>query len=241
MKNLYLWIAIITILSSCSPDDKAEQVQKNLSVQSNLAMRKTGLYPENMANEFDSSGQLHNEISEAYLAGNTSETTTAAILGRIETIANANSDFNALKTGYYSPSTSRLDYIFSNQYSCYLDIISNSSMSLKGKLSLSEFLASVMLQRDQGQPYEMIYEFIISYESSILADPLLTGSDRRIILTTASITRYSFYFAQKHKKKPRDRDWDISWGNIVAGTEGDESSMAKAIIMSATLGIMSNK
>ena len=95
--------------------------------------------------------------------------------------------------------------------------------------------------RDQQAAYEIVYQFIIAYETGIIANGDYDAHDKRIILTTTSITRYAFYFAKTHRRKPRDRDWDISWGNIIGGTEGSSESTAKAITMATVIGVMTNK
>jgi hypothetical protein len=235
MKNSYLLAFIFPFFVSCSPDgDNIPDTTKGMTD------RITGLYPENSANAFDGAGQLHNDISEAFLAGGYS---TASIQGTIttcESLASSNVDYMALKEPYTSPDPLRLDYIINNEASSMADIIANSPMTSTAKTSLTTFINTVMSYQAQQKEYDLLYQYIITYETAILADSSLTATDRKIILTTSSISRYAFYFASKHKQKPRDRDWDISIGNIVAGTEGAHEGMSKAIIMSAAVGLTHN-
>jgi hypothetical protein len=106
---------------------------------------------------------------------------------------------------------------------------------------LNEFLETAMHYREQQQEFDSIYQFIIAYEADIIKSGDFDLHDKQVILTTTSITRYALYFAKKHRRRPRDRDWDISWGNIVGGTEGSSENTAKAIIMSTVIGLITNK
>lgn len=255
MKTFTLWTIILTLficcassltLVSCSTENESANSKEGTIGQSSLpstvVQRKTGLYPENAANDYDAAGQLHNDISESYLANGLVPTTTAAAIQQVQAIANSNIEYQSLvPSNYVSPTATRIDYIMNNQQSSTLDIIANSGMSLRAKLSLTTFLNTVMEYKSQGKDIDYLYPFIIDYETNTISDPALTAMDRKVILTTTSITRYGFYFAQKHRRKPRDRDWDISWGNIVAGTEGSSESSAKAIMMATVAGILSNK
>jgi hypothetical protein len=116
---------------------------------------------------------------------------------------------------YLSPTAARIDYILSNQQVTALNIISNSSTTANAKLSLSGFLTELMNYSDLQKDYDSIYKLIVDYETAIIESNTLTANDKKIILTTTSVSRYGFYFASKHRRKPRDRDWDISWAILL--------------------------
>lgn len=243
MKTLTLWTIISILFMSCSTENEtsiSDDSQTNIT--SNAVLRKTGLYPENSSNIFDAAGQLYYEISDSYLLQENISVTTAGTIFQVESIANMNEEYLALRpAAYSSPTAARIDYILSNQEVTALSIIANSSMSLKGKTSLTAFVNTLMYYRDLQMEYDSIYKFIVDYETVIIADNTLTTNDKKVILTTASVSRYGFYFASKHRRKPRDRDWEISWGHIVAATDGSEESTASAIVKSAVCGIIINK
>jgi hypothetical protein len=254
MKTLNLWTLFLTIsicyfssltIVSCSSDpdsvNTSSAVEQNTEANASV-LRVTGTYPENASNAYDIAGQLYYDISESYYTGALLSTSTFGTIQQVESIANNNLEYQALKpASYVSPTASRIDYIVANPDQSKLDIISNSSMSIKAKLSLSDFLDTLMLYRDQKKSYDFIYQFIIGYENGVVADGSYNVNDKMVILTTTSISRYSFYFASKHRRRPRDRDWDISWGNIVGGTEGSAESTAKAIVMSTVAGLITNR
>jgi hypothetical protein len=251
MKSLNLWTAILTLsifsvttltIFSCTSDDRNDPIAQQAIHGGNGSMNRiTGLYPENSKNIYDAAGQLHNDISEAYLSQQKISTTTAGTITQVEDIANVNAEFLLLKPStYISPSTLRIDNIINNVVTPS-QIIANSSMTAGAKASLTLFLNTLMEYRDQQKDYDFIYQFIIDYEMGIIDNATLSSNDKRVILITTSISRYGFDFARRHRRKPRDRDWEISWGNIVAGTDGADTSDAKAIVMSAVCGIISNK
>ena len=64
----------------------------------------------------------------------------------------------------------------------------------------------------------------------------MSSEDKRIILTTTSIIRYSAY-----KKKRKDKDWETSVTSIAAAVSGsDECIIVLALKMAATVGLSKN-
>lgn len=229
---------LITIFASCSQDDN------NLpdSPLTSAVQRKTGLYPENEANPYENAGILLNEITDLYLADTINATTTSGKISQIEGIAFANADFMALNTRYYtSPDSTRVDGIATGGAGAAQQIISNAPLSVKGALSLAGFVDTLFDMKANNKSYDDMYPYIVDYEADVISDIGYTAMDKQIILTTSSIARHALYYSSTKKKRPRDRDWDISWGSIVAGTEGSEESTAKAIVMSAVTGAAINK
>lgn len=243
MKTLTLWTIILTLFASCSTENEtsiSDDGQTNIT--SNTVLRKSGLYPENSNNLYDAAGQLYYAISDTYLLQENVSVTTTGTISQIESIANLNEEYVTLRPAtYLSPTAARIDYILSNQQTTALNIIASSSMTANAKLSLSNFLTTLMIYRDLQKEYDLIYRLIVDYETAIIESNTLTANDKKIILTTTSVSRYGFYFASKHRRKPRDRDWDISWGHIIASTDGSEENTASAIVKSAVCGIITNK
>lgn len=243
MKTLTLWTIISILFMSCSAENEPSILEASQTKSmGDSTLRRAGLYPENSANSYDAAGQLYYDISDAYLLHGNISVTTSGTITEVERIANLNEDFvSILPAAYISPTVARIDYILSIEQPTALGIIANSSMTSKAKTSLTSFATTLMLYRDLQKDYDSIYRLIVDYETVIIADNTLTTNDKKIILTTTSVSRYSFYFAAKHRRKPRDRDWEISWGHIVASTDGSEESTACAVVMSAVCGIIINK
>lgn len=238
MKNISFPLVILSLLIvSCSTDtiDTVESINNKVS---NRKSEKTArlaqdLTPENPANIYDYAGKLHNDILDVYLAGNYQYTTIAQISQQIEIIAAANNDLMLLNSGTNLPIDLDLVQEIVNNPQVKLDqAIVNSSMTSAAKDSLSSFMSNVILWENQS--YQEIYESIISYESAVIANPVFNNEDKRIILTTSSIVRYSIYYNIVDK----DKDWDISIGHRVGGLSGAIDNSSAAIRCSLVTGIM---
>ncbi|KGO93692.1 hypothetical protein [Flavobacterium subsaxonicum] len=244
MKKLYLWAFVLPLLNSCSVDsqtDVPDQATTTTSASTLFTSKITGHYPENSANAFDDTGQLYYQISEAYFDAPHGSYTTSQIVTDVESIANANIDFLDLKpTNYAAITVTGVDAIADNNLTL-TSAINNSGMSQPAKNSLLAFINGVMDLNDQEEEFDDIYQYTIIYETAVIANASFNTTDKQTILTTTSLVRYAFYFASTHKKKPpRDRDWEIGVGNIVGAIKGAEESTAKAVTLSAAVGIRHN-
>ena len=237
MKHFYLWM-IFPTLCCCTPDEEVITTIQIGQLQSKVMIN----YPENKANAFDDAGKLHNELCLAYEFSPTSILTIDEAVSATNTLSLSNQQLSSLTPGAYGPiSKERLSFIFQNGQNPW-QVIEQSPLSFKGKISLTNFVSVIEHYKALEKPYDEFYNFIISYESSVLQDVTLAYSDKQILLTTASIARYAHYFASLRKKKPpRDKDWDANVGSIIAGTEGSQESIVSAIRMSVAGSLYSNK
>jgi capsular polysaccharide biosynthesis protein len=69
---------------------------------------------------------------------------------------------------------------------------------------------------ENEEDYDLVYDTIVNYEGAAMADALLTAKDKKIILITTCVLRYSVYKKRKPKRND-DHDWDINVTHI-AGT-----------------------
>lgn len=244
MKNIHsctLIIAFFIILStgvvSCSSDIETTN-SENLTTFS--AKRIISL-PENEVNPYDEAGLLYNELFDTYYTNGNLGSTVSQIATQVQTIADANASFNSIKEfPYHSVSSTRVQYLLEHPTTCVNDVISASSMSTVGKSSLANFVNFFIVFLGTESDCDVIYQKVVAYESAVLLNSLLTETDKRIILTTTSITRHSAYRARKKPKKNTDPDWDIFIGNIIASTEGAEYGSAEAATMALVTGIAQN-
>jgi hypothetical protein len=238
MKNFLFGLVILSLLMiSCTaePIVTAENIDNTISVEkSNQTARLVqSQTPENSANIYDFAGQIHNEILDVYLTGNYQNYTIAQISQQIELIAAQNNNLTSLNVGANLPANTILIQEIINNPQTKLDqIIANSAMTLAAKNSLSSFMFDMPLW--QNLSYEEIYEYIIAYESTVITNPAFTSEDKRIILTTSSIVRYSTYYDLERK----DKDWDGSTGHRVGAISGAVDNSTAAIFRSLVTGIM---
>jgi hypothetical protein len=238
MKNISFSLVILSLLIVSCTTDSIDIVESINNKVNNTESEKTArlvqdLTPENPANIYDFAGKLHNDILDVYLAGNYHHTTLAQISQQIESVAAANNNLLLLDTGInLSVDLNIIQEIINNPQVKLDQAIVNSTMTSAAKDSLSSFMSNVILWNNQS--YEEIYESIISYESDVISNPTFNNEDKRIILTTSSIIRYSIYYEIVEK----DKDWDTSTGHRVAGLIGAIDNSSLAIKRSLVTGIM---
>ncbi|WP_374175301.1 hypothetical protein [Flavobacterium tructae] len=238
MKTISLKLTFLSLLLfSCTTEtfDNIESVDNKVTGEKlqNSARLVQNLTPENPANIYDLAGKLHNDILDVYLAGNYQYTTIAEISEKIENISASNNDLMLLGTGTILPTNLNLVQEIINNPQAKLDqAIVNSVMTSTAKNSLSNFMNNVLLWDNHS--YEEIYDSIISYEEAVITNSIFNDEDKRIILTTSSIIRFSIYYDIVEK----DKDWDTSVGHRVGGLSGAIDNSSIAIIRSLVTGIM---
>ena len=241
MKNISLGLVILSLLIiSCTTDTSGTADTINSKVSGKKSEKGArllqSLIPENPANVYDYVGKLHNDLLEAYLAGNYQYSSIAQISEQVNAIAIANSDAALLNLEpNLSDNLEEIQEIIDNPEAKLDEAITNSSMTNAAKTSLSSFMNATLLWKNEE--YGAIYQFIISYESAVMTNTNFSDEDKRIILTTSSIARYSLYY---DKQPPHDEDWDTSVGNRVGGVSGAIDNSFTAVCRSLITGIMIN-
>lgn len=237
MKKVSFSLVILSsLIVSCTTDtiDSIKSANSNVSSHKSeqSAHMMEELTPENPANIYDFAGKIHNDILDAYLTANHQDTTIAQISKQIEAIAAKNEDLILLKSGTNVP----VDFIviqeiINEPLTVQNQTIANSMMTTAAKISISNFMNAIALRENDS--YQEIYEFIISYESAVIANDVLNSEEKRIILTISSIIRYSAYYAEK-----KDKDWGTSGGHRVGSLRGAIDNSSGAIKYSLVTGII---
>lgn len=238
MKNIYSCLLIMTFFASCADDENTAH-----EMTPALSNRDGGdTLPAYSANPYDNAGRIYDEIFDAYYDGTTRSTDVQSVIAEVESIANANISFeNINDLGYEPLNAERVQYLSDRNVSDVAGIIGTSDLSPTAKTSFSNFLLSyVALYVSEIDAVEM-YDAVVKYENTVIASNLFTENDKRVILTTTSIVRYTSYRAKKKPKKNTDPDWLISVGHAFGTEEGAEENSAKAIVTGMVTGIVSNK
>ncbi len=215
MKTIALWIITLSfpiLFISCSTDEFTGIPETN-SFKNENVLKRYLLPPENNENEYDTLGRIHNSILEIYLSENHNHTTVEDINDEIQHLIYDYRNTELRGISATIPIELIIDIINFPETSLNR-IVLNSHLSNSAKTSLSNFINSLLLLEDED--YTAIYEFIVLYETTVIENTLFNSEDKRIILTTTSIARYSSYY-QKGRK---DKDWEILVGNIVATVSG---------------------
>ena len=145
MKTFYSCLFILTFIISCDSDS---EIASQRTVNPIITSRIVSELPGNIDNPYDEAGWVHNEIFESYYASGIKPTTISGIVDRVETLADANVNFKAIKTAtYHNVSAARVQYILDNKSSCVKDVISNSSLTTGAKFSLTTFINSLVARK----------------------------------------------------------------------------------------------
>ena len=245
MKKIYSWVIILTFFISCTSDStltSSDTIPNAITTMPLHQENRTGdAIPFNTDNIYDVAGKIHNELFESYYGYGTLPTTVAGIAVRVDSIASFNSNFIRIKRINYIPvSIGRVDYLLTNKTTCVSTVIAGSNLSVKGKLSLENFINSLLLLFDGASSCTTLYDFIVDYETSVISDPLLTVKDKKIILITTSISRHSTYMAKKRPKKNTDPDWTVLICNIAGGTDRADFGIDEALMQAFIAGVAQN-
>ena len=232
MKNLKVWAVVLPLfIAACSNEHTGEAPE---TAHIDAITKKSGITPHNTANPYDTAGTMHNEILENLENMNFNSSSIEHIANTIDSVSISYPGITSLPSGNPVVST-RLTEITAivNNTDALNDALSTSTLGVSARNSLSTFINSLLLH--SNQPYEDIYSAVVSYEASILASALMNTEDKRIILTTTSIIRYSAY-----KKKRKDKDWETSVTSIAAAVSGSDECLVLALKMAATVGLCKN-
>ncbi|WP_409415798.1 hypothetical protein [Flavobacterium sp. PS2] len=232
MKNTVLLILIFPfIVISCTTEGNVADLVTNK--KANFKEPKMILLgPENNTNPYDNMGKLHNEILEIYLAANSGSTVIEDIMAQVQSIGLSNT-INIVQDCSAPATINIINTILINPQNSGTTIIENSVLTAHAKTKITAFLDS--LATIKTNPYKDIYDFVTAYESEVLSNDLLNNEDRRVILTTTSIARYSIYYEKK-----KDRDWDSSYGNHIGGLVGALDTSLSPVIIALVAGLAEN-
>lgn len=229
MKNLKVWLVTLPLFTiACTTDfNDIQEAEMPLAINA----KKSLITADNILNPYDYTGRIHNDILETLDDLNIDSTSVEDLGFVIDSIAAAHPEAPA-SIDSLAGLTSEIVWI-ANDNTAIDDILADSSLNSTAQLSLSSFITSLLLVNDE--PYEDIYDLIVLYESSVLANIAFTPEEKRTILTTTSIARYSL-----HRKKRKDKDWETSVGGYAATVYGAQENGFLGLKMAAAVGAYQN-
>ncbi|KGO93662.1 hypothetical protein [Flavobacterium subsaxonicum] len=189
--------------------------------------------PANTQNPYDFAGAAQNELLDLYLDGNYSYSSIEEVSEQVALLAIQHYTFGGQDTPP-TISQEQIAAILTNPSAALGAVATSPALSDTAAAAFSDFM--VTLNAAQGATYEELYSLIISYEATVINNPAYSSTDKEVILTSTSIARYTIYY----RKKRKDRDWDTSVGNIVAGASGAEENTISAVAMAVVTGISIN-
>lgn len=228
MKNFLLMLVIIvSLLVSCTNENMDENTTlvenslgKTKSTHSGKMIQTTS--PENPDNPYDIAGKIHNDILDSYLTASYPFTTIVQISHTVDSISASHNDFSILEATL-PWNFGEIQETVDTPHLKLEQAIANSGMTNAAKICLANFMNSIVLW--ETDEYEVIHPTLILFETSVINNTQFTNEDKRIILTTSSIARYSIYYA----KEIKDKDWGTSVGNRVAALQGAIANSSTAV------------
>ena len=230
MKNLKVWLVILPLFTIACSDEYTGEITETAYMAESA--KTSGIGPDNPANPFDIAGSIHNEILETLNETNFSSQSIEDITILIDSVSAVYPELVPLSS--YSTLSTRLSEIIwiVNDYDAIDDVLMASTLGVSAKTSFLTFVNSLPLTANY--PYEDIHSMIVSYEEDVLANTGFTTDDKRIILTTTSVVRYSAY------RERKDKDWETSVTKIAATVSGAEQGLVLGLKMALTVGICKN-
>lgn len=207
MKNLLLCIATSLFFISCSTDSDFDISEHGVN---QLLVSNISVAPENKANPMDLKGKTFYEALTLYSEKNKFPNSIDEITSQIK--------FVSAKIGSKSITSKRVivfnddivQSIMADPDNIMISIVQNSSLGSEAKADLIVFLQNLISRRQQE--FDMNYNFITSYENTVILNQTFSADDKDTVLSVTSISRYSLYSEFERK----DRDWETSVGSKMA-------------------------
>ncbi|WP_338646089.1 hypothetical protein V5J73_11710 [Flavobacterium sp. KS-LB2] len=188
--------SISLILQSCSTDsestiDNAPNSFEKRTHYIKYNSKSSRIIPANSANPYDEVGRRLYQQKSYVILQNLQK---GGVISSVKS-----SDANSLLTG-------KVSLILSDSLS---GILANWDATVEAKISFSRFINSLLfLSKTEGR-YEVLYDFIVAFEASVLTDETFAENDKEVILTISSVVRYETYEESITPPKNKDPDWTI--------------------------------
>ena len=162
----------------------------------------------NKTNPYDHLGIQYVELLEAYKMGDYQPSDFAAVDALVKTLM-----YQASSTQSLPSKQGLLSSCVNNPMQTLGNLLTASYLSADAKSILSGFAEDFTTL--SAVPFVQAYTAIAAIENTVINSGTMSPDDQRVILTIASILRYSLYHSCCE-----DTDWGKSVGNIVAATAG---------------------
>lgn len=227
MKKFYsglstlICFSFLFTLNSCTTDPSFVSSYTPESVRSNKEIlyynsKKADVMPANTENPYDRDGRMYHELFKNNYESDGLQDLNSSVSSPVAT----KTTFNKMqKMDNISVTVAKDASVISQNGIGFSDIIANSNMTAAAKLSLIDFIHSFLFLFKQEDRYSVLYDFVVQYERSILTDPILTETDKQIILTTTSFARHSAYETRTESTAIIDPDWRKLVTHLIGDSE----------------------
>lgn len=206
MKTLLTCRILLVFLISCSTDSDLQIPQYN----NKQVLSRDILLPENTANPMDYKGKLYYNALSLYQQQNEFPNSIGELNKQISFIGLRFEKSAKTSKGLIPFTDEIVESIMADPDQSLIAIIGTSTLTAGAKSSLIDFLQGLISYRQLE--FSLSYDYIVTYENTIIQDSGWSQDDRDTVLTVTSIARYSLYSELERK----DRDWESSAGNKFA-------------------------
>lgn len=218
-------LCLITLMSSCDKEEITSTHQQQFKKVS---------FQMSSENPYDEVGLLYNVLFDTYLTLEHTVDSIEDIAIEVNRLITIYTSLEQTTIPVNSEFTDWIEQIVNNPEDELDVIVSETDLSIRAKAKLNNLINLVSGVTITN--YDETLITIISYEKEIIIDVSLTLKEKEIILTVSSILKYSLYDNGDRK----DKDWDLSVGNIVATVYGATHSRQDALLMGLTVKIFQN-
>lgn len=205
MKNYLLCAVLLFLAISCSTESDYEHSQNVDSKE--IALSTSSQIPKNKRNPFDERGKKYFDLLTIYLKNNKVPNSISELTDRTQFLLKNYGDARFLSRTNATFTAKQAALLMDGFEKPIIDLIESCNVTPEVKRNLINFVQALLAQ--EGQEYNELYSYIVSFENGILGSNTLNDDEKKTILTVSSISTYALYIDPKHK----DRDWEISVAN----------------------------
>lgn len=226
MKN-YLYVLTVFSVLSCTTEnsdfDLSSKLFKGLTKSNADGIES----PSSAGNPYDYIGASYNKVYEAYEALGTTSKDPATIVPTVEYLSNEQGMIAG--KGYIPITAATIIALKQGTITTSETIFSISGLTNAVKNELSQLINELQSLKNANEPYDIAFLKITEKENVWQLSAVLTQNEKKILLYTSSVLRHSLYNTSKKKRK--DRDWELSVGNIMATAYGAAQSVPNTIVI----------
>ena len=142
---------------------------------------------------------------------------------------------DTVKTLSTNPNT--IDKILSDRDNNFQNIVRQTKCSDYAKTKLTDLFSLIITEKDnEALDYNLLHTKIVDYEKKILDDKVLTDHDKKLLLMSTSIGRYSLHYwytnAQLQNARIERKWWEwllVGAADVAGGVAGAEFGVAGAV------------
>lgn len=226
MKNFQFYrmlVCIVLIISSCTPE---EIPSTHYQFQS-----KSIVFPIESRNMYDEIGHMYLELYDYYYLSELSPASIEDLAYSIDSLITTHTSLPPTSIPIDSNFSSTLNRLIKFPESSLDSLSSNISLSTTTKSLINQITIATTVISDSN--YSEIVSDIINLENNIVDNSFIVENEKIPLLILTSIIKY--YIMDNGGQK--DKDWDLSVGNIIAIYYGAVHSPQDALLVSLTLKI----